>query len=66
MGGWRRPARWVALAAVLGGLALAVPDAQVQPTEVALVKVRRAAEVDLTPDVIWILCVGSDARPGRT
>lgn len=61
----RRLGRWVLLAVALGVLGLTVPESQVQPTEVALVKVRRATEVDLTPDVVWILCVGSDARPGE-
>lgn len=61
----RRVLRWVGLAVVLGILGLTVPEPQVAPTEVALVKVRRATEVDLAPDVVWILCVGSDARPGE-
>jgi hypothetical protein len=64
---WRRTARLMKVA-VLGGVlaltALVVPDAQVAPTDTALVKVERAQGVDLSPDVIWILAVGSDARPG--
>lgn len=50
---------------VLAVAALVVPDSAVKPTEVTLVKVDRANGVDLTPDVVWILAVGSDARPGE-
>ncbi|ABL81252.1 MULTISPECIES: LCP family protein [unclassified Nocardioides] len=50
---------------VLAIAALVVPDSAVKSTEVALVKVNRADGVDLTPDVVWILAVGSDARPGH-
>ena len=41
------------------------PDSTVKPTDLALVKVKRATSVDLSPDVVWILAVGSDARPGE-
>lgn len=61
----RRGLRLVALAAVLGLTALVVPDSATHPTEVTLVKVGRATGVDLDPDVLWILAVGSDARPGE-
>ena len=61
----RRGLRTVVLGLVLAVTALVVPDSSVHPTEVALVKVDRATGVDLTPDVIWILMVGSDARPGE-
>ncbi len=55
----------VVLGVVLAVAALVVPDSAVQPTEVELVKVNRASGVDLSPDVVWILAVGSDARPGQ-
>ena len=42
-----------------------VPDSAVKSTELNLVKVHRAEGVDLNPDVVWILAVGSDARPGQ-
>ncbi len=45
--------------------ALVVPNSAVNSTEAALVKVDTADGVDLTPDVVWILAVGSDARPGE-
>jgi LCP family protein required for cell wall assembly len=31
-----------------------------------LVELERATSVDVNPDVLWILAVGSDARPGET
>ena len=60
--------RW--LTPVLLGLVLAVatvtvPDSTVKPADVMLVEVERATTVDLNPDVLWILAVGSDARPGE-
>jgi len=61
----RRPTRWLTIATVLAIAALVVPAGQVKTTEVALVKVQRASGVDLTPQVVWILAVGSDARPGE-
>ncbi|MFC6153789.1 LCP family protein [Nocardioides yefusunii] len=55
--------RATSLALVLGVTALVVPDAQQAPTEAVLVAVDRSQAVDLTPDVIWIAAIGSDARP---
>ena len=51
------------LAGVLAVVGLVVPDSEVASTEIELVKVQRAHGVDLSPDVVWILGVGSDARP---
>jgi LCP family protein required for cell wall assembly len=42
-----------------------VPDAEVAPTDAALVRIERATAVDVSPDVIWILALGSDARRGQ-
>ena len=56
---------------VLLGLLLGVwhcspcPDSSVKPADMMLVEVDRATSVDTDPDVIWILAVGSDARPGE-
>jgi LCP family protein required for cell wall assembly len=55
----------MALAVVLALTALVVPDSGRHATEVSLVKVQRASGVDVTPNVVWILAVGSDARPGE-
>jgi polyisoprenyl-teichoic acid--peptidoglycan teichoic acid transferase len=60
--GWRR---LVALAAVLGLTALVVPQSSVRDTGASLVKVDTAQGVDHGRDVIWVLCLGSDARPGQ-
>lgn len=60
-----RTVRVAALAVVLGVVALVVPDSAVRPTDTSLVKVQRAQGVDISPDVIWILAVGSDARAGQ-
>ena len=59
--------RTAVLGLVLAVCGLVVPDSAVQPTELTLVKVQRAAGVDLESgsQVIWILAVGSDARPGE-
>jgi LCP family protein required for cell wall assembly len=50
---------------VLGLVLVAVPDSGVRPADTALVKVRSAQGVDLSPDVVWILALGSDARLGE-
>jgi polyisoprenyl-teichoic acid--peptidoglycan teichoic acid transferase len=59
-------ARTIALVVVLGLVALTVPDSAVRPAELSLVKLKGADGVDAGEDVIWILAVGSDARPGET
>ncbi|QIX27453.1 LCP family protein [Nocardioides sp. JQ2195] len=61
----RRMIRNVAVAATLALTALVVPNGAVNSTDATLVKVQRAHAVDLSPDVIWILALGSDARPGQ-
>jgi LCP family protein required for cell wall assembly len=62
---WSRAFRAGALATVLAVAALVVPNSAVQPTEIELVKLRSAQGVDAGRDVIWLLAVGSDARPGE-
>lgn len=57
--------RKAALAAVLVATVLVVPNSAVNPTDAALVRLPRAEGVDLSPDVIWILALGSDARKGQ-
>jgi len=53
------------LAVVLAVCGLLIPDAGVQPIQSTLVKLDRATGVDVDSDLIWILAVGSDARPGE-
>lgn len=60
-----RSLRTGVLALVLAAAAFVVPDSSVQPTDVELVRIKRAGGVSVGPDVIWILAVGSDARPGQ-
>jgi LCP family protein required for cell wall assembly len=60
-----RALRLLTVGLVLAVAALVVPDSAVKSTEVSLVKVDRASGVDVSPDVVWILAVGSDARPGE-
>jgi LCP family protein required for cell wall assembly len=60
-----RLVRVLTVGAVLALAALLVPDSAVKSTEVELVKVDRAETVDVSPDVVWIMAVGSDARPGE-
>jgi LCP family protein required for cell wall assembly len=57
--------RLVTLGVVLTLAALVVPASAVKSTEITLVKVHRAGGIDVSPDVVWILAVGSDARPGE-
>lgn len=55
--------RTMLLGALLGLVALVVPDSTPAPTQFTLVKFEKTAGVDVDPDVVWILAVGSDARP---
>ncbi len=64
----RRVAGWcrvAVLALVLGLTTFLVPDSAVKPTEVSLVRIRHGAGLDANREMIWILAVGSDARPGQ-
>ncbi len=61
----RRVVRGVVLAVVLAVAAVVVPNSTVQQADVELVKLRTAEGVDAGDDVIWVLAVGSDARPGQ-
>ena len=66
MSWFRRLVRPVVLTLVLGVAALIVPNSSVHPTDAALVKLHTAEGVDAGSDTIWILGVGSDARPGQS
>lgn len=58
--------RALTLGVVLTLAALVVPASSVRPTELELVRLHRASGVDVSPHVVWILAVGSDARPGQS
>ncbi len=55
--------RTTLLALLLGMTLLVVPDSTPAPVRVTLVKIDQADGVDVSPDTIWVLAVGSDARP---
>jgi len=57
--------RVLSLGIVLGLTAFALPNAGEAPTNAALVKVESAEGIDPADDVVWILALGSDARPGQ-
>jgi len=58
--------RILVLTVVLAVLGLTVPDSSVRPAEMTLVKINTASAVDSGgKDMLWILMVGSDARPGE-
>ncbi len=61
----QRVVRTVLLGLVLGVLAFTLPDSSVREPQVSLTDLRTAEGVDLGDDVVWILAVGSDARPGE-
>lgn len=63
--GLARTLKATTLGCVLLVAALIVPDSAVKSTDIMLVKVNHAAGVSVSPGVIWILAVGSDARPGE-
>jgi polyisoprenyl-teichoic acid--peptidoglycan teichoic acid transferase len=60
-----RAFRLLVLGVVLAVCATVAPSSSVKPTDIALIKLKQATSVDLNPDVVWILAVGSDARPGE-
>ena len=61
----KRALRTAVLALVLGITVLIVPDGAPAPIRYSLVKLDHAAGVDVDPDIVWILAVGSDARLGE-
>jgi LCP family protein required for cell wall assembly len=63
MTAWLR--RLVTLAVILVMAALTIPDSAVKPTQMELVKLQHASGVDVDKNIVWILAVGSDARPGE-
>jgi polyisoprenyl-teichoic acid--peptidoglycan teichoic acid transferase len=63
--GRRSVRRFALLGVILALAAVVMPDASVRQTDMALVKVRTAEAVDHPDNVVWILCLGSDARPGQ-
>lgn len=57
--------RVVVLGVLLALVAVVVPDAGRQRFDASLVKVEGVSGLDTDPGVVWILALGSDARPGQ-
>lgn len=57
--------RTTVLGVILALAAILVPDSTPAPTLFTLVKLDKVSGVDVDPDIVWILAVGSDARPGE-
>lgn len=55
--------RTTLLALLLGVVAIVIPDSTPAPVQFTIVKLDKSDGVDVDPDVIWVLGVGSDARP---
>jgi LCP family protein required for cell wall assembly len=60
-----RAAKLATLGVMIAVVTLALPDSSPKSTEFALVKVHQANAADINRNVISILAVGSDARPGE-
>lgn len=63
---YRRARQIIVLGVVLAITAIVVPPATIRDAPTALVKVESAHGIDQSPNVIWILALGSDARPGQS
>jgi polyisoprenyl-teichoic acid--peptidoglycan teichoic acid transferase len=63
---WASARRVLALGALLALVAVVLPASAVRQSDVALVRVRTGQAVDHPKTVVWVLCLGSDARPGET
>ena len=61
----RRLRRWVTLSISLAVLVVVVPDSGRQQFRASLVAVEGASGLDTGDGVVWILALGSDARPGE-
>ncbi|TYL45945.1 LytR family transcriptional regulator [Nocardioides sp. BGMRC 2183] len=60
-----RMLRTLALGLVLGVTVLLIPNSAPEETRFSLVKFEHSAGVDVDPETVWILAVGSDARQGE-
>jgi LCP family protein required for cell wall assembly len=61
----RRLRTYVALGAVVALTALVLPDPSVSQPDAALVKVDTVRGIEHPAHVVWVLALGSDARPGQ-
>ena len=58
--------RFVMLGLLLAFVAVVVPDSGRQRFDASLMKVEGVTGIDTDPGVVWILALGSDARPGQS
>ena len=58
--------RRLLLVVLLVVAALVMPPGTVRRSDATLVRVRTAQAVDHPSTVVWVLCLGSDARPGQS
>lgn len=61
----KRALRTVVLGVVLALTVLLIPNSAPEQARFNLVKFQHSEGVDLTPETVWILAVGSDARKGE-
>ncbi len=61
----RRSRRLVVFGTLLALLAVIVPDSGREPARFALIKLNEVHGVDAADHTVWILALGSDARPGE-
>ena len=60
-----RVRRSLLLTTILALTVVLLPDAGTPRIDATLVRVEGAQAVDAETDVVWILALGSDARPGQ-
>jgi LCP family protein required for cell wall assembly len=62
---WRAVRRILVLGVVLAVTSVVLPPSTPRQSDASLVEVHTAQAVDHPSNVLWILCLGSDARPGQ-
>ena len=65
MTGWLSVRRLLTLAALLSLVALVLPPSTARESDASLLRVRSTQAVAHPRSVVWVLCLGSDARPGQ-
>lgn len=59
---WRHLGRLALLLVLVG---LVVPTGAVHPVTISLTRVQSAKQIDFDEGIVWLLMLGSDARPGQ-
>ena len=63
---WGAARRLLSLGVLLAVVAVVLPPSAVRTSDAALVRVHTGQAVDHPRTVVWVLCLGSDARPGES